>query len=322
MLHRHMNAKLSLELLSFFTTLVDTGNLSETAARLSISPAKASRMVNDCRLCFGEQLFVRHSGGLAPTRGARCLAEKIRPIIHALESLSTSEVFSPATSEATIRIAVLDNALEMLFPSVLNAFCREAPRSAIEFLEYAPESVKALRENTIDFAVFPVQQLPDDLEAQQLVETPYVRVVRANHPLVEFAGKSELGSELARYRAIKLIVDPDVEPADPFVPGPTRPIDRTQTAIVTRSWLGAANMLVHTDCHTILPWLTVWQLAQTMPLAVLEVMSNEPIVTPSIVWHKRHSASPLHVWFRSICLSAIRSHVADVEKNVPLGPIR
>lgn len=315
-----IKTKLNLDLLTFFVTLVDTGNLSSTAAKLSISTAKASRMVGECQLCFGEQLFVRHNGGLAPTQRARALADKVRSIIRELESLSERETFSPSTARAQICVAVVDNAFEMLFPPVLSEFAKQAPLSSINFHQYDTAAIANLRSGALDFAVFPIQHLTDDLQSERLVQTPYVRVVRADHSLVPLAGTEQLAEELPRFRNIKLLIDPDIEPIDPYVPGPSRAANPKNTAIVTRSWLGAAHMLLQTDFHTILPWLTVVNLARSMPLAVLEIMPNE-LVSTSLVWHKRNANSPLHVWFRCLCLSSIRRHAENLERSVVLGKL-
>lgn len=298
------------ELLEFITLLVKNKHLGMTAQRLGISEPSASRMLTAARDVFSDPLFVRHGRGLAPTHRALSIAERAPGLLEAMRALCDDEVFVPARLERVFRFACLDNAIAMVLDAVMPAFMDAAPRAGISLRMHDERTIEALRAGELDLAIFPAVNLPDDFGSAPLLETSYVNVVRAEHPLAGLAGTDEVAENIRNFRRIQIVVHPDTDPIDGGIPGPAKvPFAAGGTAVWTDSWLGALLLLQHTDTVAALPWRTAERIAEAMPLVALSAIPEAPVLKPSLIWHKRHQSDPAFVWLRSLFAA-----------NVPYGP--
>ncbi len=301
-----MNRGITEELLEFICVLVEMKNLGLAAKRLGISEPKASRLLADVRTTFGAELFTRHGRGLAPTHEALELALRSRKVLEDMRSLTDRRVFSPAKLERVFRVASLDNALAMVIEPVLAAFSKAAPRAGIAVRTHDESTFAGLRSGELDFAICPAVNLPEDLESTKLLETTYVQIVRAGHPLEPLAGRPEVHEALGHYRRIQIVVHPDTDPVEGGMPGPAKiPLAAGETILWTESWLGAILLLEESDFVLAVPWRTAKRLARRMPLTALADIPEAPSLKPALIWHAHRSADPAFVWLRSLFLSTV-----------------
>lgn len=301
-----MNRGITEEQLEFICTLVEMKNLGLAAKRLGISEPKASRLLADVRTTFGTELFQRHGRGFAPTHEAKSLALRARKILEEMRSLTDSAVFSPAKLERVFRIACLDNALAMVVEPVLAAMAEIAPGAGIAIRTHDEGTLAALRSGELDFGIFPAVNLPSDFESTTLLETSYVQIVRAGHPLEALAGRPEALEALKDFRRIQIVVHPDTDPTAGGMPGPAKiPLSAGETILWTESWLGAVTLLERSDFVLAVPWRTAARLGRSMALTAVAPIPDAPSLRPALVWHTHRSGDPAFVWLRSLFLSHV-----------------
>src|SRR3954470_1335905 len=100
---------LDLNLLRVFAVVAEAGSVTEAASRLYLSQPAISAALRRLTTAVGAPLFARQGRGLVlTTRGAGLLAE-VRPHLTALvEAALVPAVFTPATSERTLRLGLSD----------------------------------------------------------------------------------------------------------------------------------------------------------------------------------------------------------------------
>lgn len=314
---------LSRALLIFLTTLHEQRHLGRTAQRLSISVPKASRMLAEAREIFGDPLYTRFGHGLAPTPRAEEVTAQAERVLSAMKQLFAEEAFDPSSMNRVFRIACLDNAIPIMIEPVLERLTLRAPHAGVALIPHSELTLLRLRAGDLDFAIFPAVQLPEDFASVALLKTPYVKVVRAGHPLEEMlrtaGGPDGLPASLIeRWPRVQICVHPDTDGVDEGVPGAcTIPLKTSDTMIWTEYWLGAVRLMHRTNGVLTLPWRTARALSFDRPLTVLGRAESVPWLEPSLIWHARSMRDVGHEWLRSLFISELRGGMQPLEGDEP-----
>ncbi len=317
----NVDESLSRGLLVFLTTLYELRHLGQTAQRLSISVPKASRLLAEAREIFGDPLYQRFGHGLKPTERAREITFQAERVLSEMGRLFAEEKFEPASMNRVIRIVCLDNAIPIMIERALGRFTQLAPKAGLALVMHSEKTFLRLRAGEADFALFPAEHLPEDFHHVELLRTPYVRVVRAGHPLEKRlaecpAGRGLPASEIERFRRIQIRVHPDTDQVGDGMPGHTElPLKVSDTVIWTEYWLGAVRMLHATDAVLTLPWRTAVALSWDRPLVVVGSAAASLFLNPSIVWHKKTDFDVALEWTRSLFISEIRGDLGRLRTD-------
>jgi DNA-binding transcriptional LysR family regulator len=178
-------ADLDLNLLQTFHALHATGNVSRAAERLGLSQPSVSHALRKLREVYGDPLFVRSGGGMAPTAKADRLAKAVQHALRILDvAIHETGHYDPATSERTFRLHMSDIGESVFLPRLMGSLASLAPAVRLEVFQLDEKDIRpALETGRIDLAIgyFPV--LGAAFEKQQLLREKYVVVMRAGHPL-------------------------------------------------------------------------------------------------------------------------------------------
>lgn len=122
-----MNAA-KLNLLPSLDALLRHTNVTKAAEELGISQSAMSYNLAQLRKLFGDDLFIRTSGGLVATPYARTLTRPLAAVLGDVDKLiKRKPLFNPAEVERSFRIAAPDATEILVFPKVLAWLRREAP---------------------------------------------------------------------------------------------------------------------------------------------------------------------------------------------------
>jgi len=175
----------NLNLLMTFNAIYRHQNLSSAAQELGLTQPAVSAALKRMRLRFGNPLFVRTSHGMQPTPFADNMAPKVRMALELLREVDQPASFTPSTTTINFRIYINDVGLMMVMPRVVQRLGIEAPLSRVTFVDLRPDEViNALDSADIDLAVGYFLGMPDWARQQNLRDTSYVCVVRADHPVI------------------------------------------------------------------------------------------------------------------------------------------
>ncbi len=314
----------SREMLQFLCTLYELQHLGQTASRLSISVPKASRLLSQGRKIFHDPLFYRHGYGLTPSEKMPIIVEHAQKALTEIRLLFDTPVFDPSKLTRVIRFICLDNAFPIMLEPLMPAFTKQAPNAAIALTTYDEQTFTRMRVGEVDFGLFPPYGLPSDFDSLHLIKTPYVNVVRENHPLTKLLdGNSKLLDQyINHYRRIQLIVHPNRDQANNGIPSPAAIPSRADNVLCwTTSWLGAVRMMHQTDAILTIPWRTAKVLAHDRPMVVLGREDHLPYLDTALVWHCRLSNDPVLQWLRSLFAVYVRVNSKVIPDQPELGKI-
>jgi DNA-binding transcriptional LysR family regulator len=178
-------ADLDLNLLQTFHALHATGNVSRAAERLGLSQPGVSHALRKLREVYGDPLFVRSGGSMAPTAKADRLAKAVQHALRILDvAIHETEHYDPAASERTFRLHMSDIGESVFLPRLMRSLASLAPAVRLDVFQLDEKEIRpALETGRIDLAIGYFPALGAAFEKRQLLREKYVVVMRAGHPL-------------------------------------------------------------------------------------------------------------------------------------------
>jgi DNA-binding transcriptional LysR family regulator len=189
---------LDLSLLQTFHAVHATGSVSRAAERLGVSQPTVSHALQRMRLLYGDPLFVRTQGGMAPTARAQRLAKAVDSALTTLEvAIRETETYEPERSTRAFRLHLTDIGETIFLPPLLRSLAHDAPQVRLEAFQLDDRAIlPALESGRVDLALGYIPALTG-VERQFLLAEQYVIVMRAGHP---FARARPTRAALAQLR--------------------------------------------------------------------------------------------------------------------------
>ena len=176
---------IDLNLLRLFDAVYRTRNVSRAAELLDLTQPAVSQGLTRLRLLVKDPLFIRATGGVAPSPKADRLADAVRSALGTIEQAFNESVqFEPLNARKTFRIHMSDIGESRFLPALMAALREHAPGVRVETSVLAANTVaEALDSGRIDFA-FGFLPTVKDTQRVQLLEDRYVVLLRAGHPFL------------------------------------------------------------------------------------------------------------------------------------------
>src|SRR5882672_1803652 len=177
-------AALDLNLLRAFAAVHAMGSVSRAAEALGLSQPTVSHALSRLRLHLKDPLFVRVSGGVAPTPKADALAHAVQQALDTMQrALQESDAFDPATSSRVFRLHMSDIGEGVFLPDLMRVVRSAGQGLRIEAYQLEHERITdALDQGKIDLAFGYLPTLTETQRAD-LFDERYVVLMRSKHPL-------------------------------------------------------------------------------------------------------------------------------------------
>lgn len=292
-----------LNLLRVLDALLHERSTVRAGERLGLSQPAVSAALGRLRGALGDTLFFRSGQGLEPTHFALSLQAPLREALESIEVLIRGpEVFDPATSDVSFRISGSDFFAELLMPQLAERLQIEAPSMLVHLVDLVPDSyVDTLDRYEVDLALIPETEMPNWAQGQPVFRSSFSVIARAQHPRLVRAG----------------VAPGDVVPIDLFCdlghvlfsPEGNREalgdaalarVGRQRRVVMTMPiFSGVYRAVAGSDLIALLPSALAQRVAPSAGLQVYNPPMPVPTAQISMVWHRRHSANPAHVWLRA-----------------------
>lgn len=289
-------SEIDIGLLTAFEALIQEGNVSHAAARLSITQPALSGRLTRLRALFGDQLFVPVAGrGVSPTPRAVELSKTLPQLLGTLRDfVGSAPSFDPVESDRKFIIAAYDNPAIMLGPDLIPALKCAAPNIQVAFVLPDPETVaQALERGDIDLILGLPRTVDDGLIGRSLFVDSFLTAQRHDHPrgthpitLDEFCA------------AEHVVVSTDGGGYTSHLDHALAKLDRARrVSLSVQSYALAPVILANSDHLCTLPGRFLRRFESMLDLFAppLDVSSLELYA----LWHPRMKDDPAHRWFRN-----------------------
>jgi DNA-binding transcriptional LysR family regulator len=283
-------AGFDLNLLRVFHAVYTTRNVRRSAELLKQSQPAVSHSLTRLRLHLKDPLFVRATGGVAPTAKADHFAKFVEAALRTIDvALVETERFDPAQSERRFVMHMSDLAEGEFLPGLMRLLDAQAPRVRIETMQVAADDVlPALEQGRIDLAVGYLPLLTG-VEHQHLLDDRYAVVTRKGHPL---AGKLHTARGYRQLRYI--LVKSHAEPAKAL-----HRVGLESRILLTVAHFGVLpEILAKTDLAAIIPHRPAMRFARAYPLEIAEPDLGLAPLRVELHWTWRMHNDPGHRWLR------------------------
>lgn len=178
-------SSLDLKLLAIIDELYRTRSVSQTAQNLGLNQPAVSMSLARVRKHFNDPLFVKTQRGMEPTAHAASIIAELRQGYQLLrKAIDHRQVFDPATSTRTFRIASTDIGQVVILPTLMEQLRAAAPRVTVDFSNFSARSPGELESGDVDLALGFIPPLKTGFHRQRLFTERFVCVVRGGHPRV------------------------------------------------------------------------------------------------------------------------------------------
>ncbi len=289
---------IDLNLLVAFHRLYIDRNVSRAADNLGLSQPAMSNTLKRLRQLTGDELFVRTSAGMTPTR---CAEELAAPLAQALatiqETLSHLTSFNPAKSTRKFVISAFDIGESYLMPKLMDRLAKEAPGVTLQATRTgAGESLKlALESGQIDFALGHLPHLQAGFFQRRLFQQNYVCAFRRSHPMAsdtfginEFQAADHLTivTEGSDYQSLDKII--------------ANKVPQRKIRLRVSHFLSTGYLLRDTDLVATIPNKLAEILCEPFGLMYVPHPITLPPTDINLLWHAISHRDPACQWLRKV----------------------
>lgn len=281
-----------LNLLLPLKALLHERNVTRAAERVHLSQSAMSRTLDRLRSELGDELLVRVGRYYELTPRGKTLLAELGQILPRLAQLWGGESFSPAQSEAHVRLAMNDYASSVILP-LLAAVCAEkAPGITLEAVPWKEQRNEGA-EVVNSYMLFSATPLPSSFCVEPLFEDVFLCL--AGRKLKR--GKAPMTlKEYLNCRHISVEAQADQQNL----------IERTfgeaglkrRLAVQLPYFHAAVRMLETTDLVLTMPARIAEPMLDAFSLQQWKAPKELPRIRYSMAWHPRFESDSLHLWLR------------------------
>ena len=289
--------RFDLNLLIAFDFLVAERSVTAAARRMGVGQPAMSSSLARLRDMFDDPLLIRSAAGMQPTARALELVEPISRILAELrDQVFNGRTFSPATARRGFRIGVSDQAEAALMQGVLQTIARDAPGVNVVVRSVEMRlGAELLATGAIDLAIGYFPEVAGAFEVATLYHETFVCLFDA-----KACGVAPPLS-LEDYVALPhILVSLRGEPVG-HLDGLLEAVGRSRSVVYTTPHFLAVPFLLHGfRAVSALPRRLAQNCADAAGLSICPVPLPSSGYDVRMVWHRRTSADPAHVWFRAV----------------------
>jgi DNA-binding transcriptional LysR family regulator len=288
---------LDLNLLVVLSELLAQGTASKAAKSLGMSQPAVSNALNRLRKMLGDDLFLRTSKGLTPTRFAENLSE---PIAYALQiildSVNTAPVFDPATSSRNFRIALTDVGETYFLPALTTLLSKAGPGITITSVRHTMVNLRdEMESGRIDLALGVVPEIEFGFFQRTLFTTRYVCLFRQGHPCAA-TGLTKERFEAAEHIRITAEGTAHADIEATF----ERSRIKRKVKIEVPHFVAVAHILLSSDMIAVVPEAYAARTFELTKLATATCPFDLPELKINILWHAQNHRDSGNQWLRQL----------------------
>jgi DNA-binding transcriptional LysR family regulator len=284
-----------LNLLVVFTALAEERSVSRAASRLFLSQPALSRALRRLREMFHDDLLIRTPTGYEPTARGEHLLQELAVMLPRLDRLLSGATFDPANEDAAFRIAVSDNASQVVCPVFCGMMLPYTGRVACQLVALHDGTFEAMERGRLDLALNADDgHTPDRFHREVIYEDDFVCVVART-------------SRYSRRLTLKQYLD-GLHVGVGVLTG-RQTIPEQRLAVLGKKRRCAMEVPYFTAAIRCVPGTN---LIATVPRRLAELERHDPTIKfvdpPAemqgfrylMIWHPRLHTDAAHVWLRSM----------------------
>ena len=291
-----------LNLLIVFDAVMQERSVTRAGSRIGLSQPAMSHALNRLRYMLKDELFVRTPEGMVPTPRAEALAQPLRDALSEMQFALEPAAFDPAASDRRFVLAVNNYAAVVLAPPLVAAVSAAAPAVRLDLRPSGTLDIAdRLDRGDLDLTIGSVDSPGERFASAQLLEDPFVLVMRRGHP----ASRRKLSAE--DFAALPHLEISSSREDTGFIDRWLGESGATRRIALRAPYLSAAPILAQSDLVATLSHRIAQEFVRNHPLQICTPPYESPRVRTVMLWHRRLDRHPAHRWLRDIVRSVTKS---------------
>src|SRR6185437_4645846 len=291
-----------LNLVPVLIRIYEHGSVSAAAAQLGMSQSAVSGALAKLRQIYNDPLFHRIGHGMQPTARMHALIDPLRESLLRVEgTLSTEQVFNPATTSATFTFAMSDLGEMVFMPKILRHIRSLAPGASVRSVAASAAHIeRGLETGEIDLAVGYFPDLRDKAFMEKhLFFHHFVCLLRANHPIT--ATTLSLAQFLSVEHAVVSGAGRTYEIFERYLKA--KKIQR-RVALETPHFMSIPFVISQSDLIVTVPHAVgVFGKGVQMNIRIAQPPMRTPGIDLKMHWHRNFQRDPKSRWLREVVAS-------------------
>lgn len=279
-----------------FKEIYEHGSLQSAADSLNITQSSASKQLKLMREQFNDDLFVRTSTDMKPTKKATQIIANIQNILNEMDDLNQNDHFDPQHITTHFSVSIADELQCFLIPKLMEKLAAEAPKVRMSlFLHDKDYDAKQLEDGNMKLVLAVNCSAPEHLTQSRIYTDDFVCLMRNNHhlttaslTLTNFTNAEHLS--VVSLNELSFYVDKALKSH-----GYTR-----QIKLTIPTFIQAENILLYSDHILTCPRRMAKQLAKDSQLAIVELPMQVQNFSYFQFWHKRYNKDPARIWLKNM----------------------
>lgn len=294
-----------LNLLVALDVLLQTGSVTDAAARLGLSQPAMSHRLRRLRAALGDPLLVPGRRGLVPTPRAQQLAERLRGALGQLAGLvEQPERFDPATARRTFHFASNDLGDLCVMPLVLARVSQLSPHISLVLRSPGPGMLDAFERGDLDLAVGGQLPAGHGLVQRKIAEDDWQCLARVDHPQIRGRLTPQAWAALPHLLVSQTGAGPGIVDEVLAARGLAR-----RVAYRTPYFVGAPFVVARSDLVLTVPGAVARYMTHLLPLQAFPPPLQLPPGRIFMVFHERMQADAGHRWLRELAAACTREGI-------------
>ncbi|GAA2178654.1 LysR substrate-binding domain-containing protein [Leucobacter tardus] len=289
--------RIDLNLLVVFQALMQEGNVTRAAVKLSLSQSAVSAALSRLRKLFGDPLFERSRTGVLPTWRALEISARLAPTLASIADVIFEEPeFEPTSSTRVIHLAMSDDIEIVLAPWLAQ---RKAERGwTVEFAIHQTNSTlweSSVANDRTDIALaMPPTHISSTFQSETLFSSGYLCLYNADLLAVSNPITAE---EYVNADHIRVSYDVQRGWVDDLMAARGH---KRKTLCAISHFSGLAALLPTTPAIATFPAYAARALARVTGLTLSPVPIQAPQFAIAAIWSTQSDGSSENVWIRRI----------------------
>ncbi|ARQ00562.1 LysR family transcriptional regulator [Pseudorhodoplanes sinuspersici] len=176
---------LSLRQLRYVVAAADSGHVTDAARRLNVSQPSISSAIAELEAEIGVPLFIRHHArGVTLTPVGERVVNEARLLLKHAQDFTQNAIELGDALKGEISVGCFLTLAIRFMPGLLAGFAQKYPGITVQLQEGDQEEmISMMQAGRIELALAYNLAVPDEIDAEPLIDLPPYAIVAANHPL-------------------------------------------------------------------------------------------------------------------------------------------
>jgi DNA-binding transcriptional LysR family regulator len=292
---------LDLNLLRVFSAIVQEKTLTRAGQRLGMSQPAVSHALARLRHMLKDDLFVRTPEGMSPTPRAQRIEGPLRAALQELRITLEDDEFDAPQASRTFAIVANNHATRAVIPALTRRVAKLAPGVVLEVRPIGMQHVlDQLDGGVAELALSTLTEGGDRFKCVSLLEDEYVVILSNAHRL---AAEPELSID--HFATLPHVVSTSGGDDSSALDDALAEHGLARHVVAKVPLHSLIFLLIGSNSLSVVPRRVASALVAICPLIMRPLPFPSPLVSISMIWHRRLDNHPAHRWLRATLRASV-----------------